>query len=704
LYFLVINYIITASILFIINNLNMKKLTTLFLIFMTLGLAFIASAQVILGPSTSGTNPSTTASSESIFTRNLSVGSYGKDVMALKKILGLELGTTVNTSPTFTSTTASDVKKLQEKYAVEILIPNSLSAGTGFVGVSTRTKLNQLAIKYYINLSDFTLPASASTASTASATKVFFLTTLKLGSTGGEVTLLKIILNSDTSTALIPKNSTNVFDLATQDAVNKFQEKYASEILAPSGLTQGVGQVGPSTRKKLNSIINAILASAQSANASTTNGLSTEILRTISNNTEFQTYSPSNTTGISPTVSKYKPYGTLISSSDCEGVDLVNTYADGSGGTYYAVTKKFASECTNSLGFLSDINMSKTVFVTGQYDSRPQITQFATGFESSLNKTKVDIGPIDASGNAVITIFTPPINLFRVIDGKRYSYRDGNSMKCTSGNYNSWFDGGEWPFLNVTGVMLGNCSHGVNALTYDFPWQFTNNFDMKITPTLKLSPSGAILSSSSTPDDVSFAVKNSDFKIQNGDTYLSTPVIEDTYTITANGASTRYKIVTTPINCNEMYMLGIPVKGTITEVKKGKWNGFTIWKGGDNGTIDRHGYEPYGSFTGPYNSVGPTVYYVEGGQIQKAPYTATTIDNRTVDIDSIYRYYCPQPPEPRGYLFKTAPKQGSTFIGRAGPDANQVDNGCGGFFSGCESHWDYKYQRIWSTGTSGLAI
>ena len=250
----------------------MKKTINFILIALLLGVSsIISAAEVILTPTvqkpTTTTDTSyTTTPSYSVFTKNLTIGSYGKDVMALKKIINLEFNTPLDGSATFTTNTANDIKKLQEKYAVDILIPNGLSSGTGFVGLSTIAKLNQLAAKHYILLDSFTLPK-------ISNEKIYFAITLQLGSSGDDVSLLKIALNSDKDTKIITNSAevTNIFDLATQIAVIKFQEKYANEILVPSGLTRGTGIVGPSTRKKLNSILNNILESTQTGTTSTTN-------------------------------------------------------------------------------------------------------------------------------------------------------------------------------------------------------------------------------------------------------------------------------------------------------------------------------------------------------------------------------------------------------------------------------------------------
>jgi len=48
---------------------------------------------------------------------------------------------------------------------------------------------------------------------------------------------------------------TGNFYTLTQQAVIRFQEKYAEDILAPWGLKKGSGYVGPTTREKINSLL-----------------------------------------------------------------------------------------------------------------------------------------------------------------------------------------------------------------------------------------------------------------------------------------------------------------------------------------------------------------------------------------------------------------------------------------------------------------
>ncbi|MDO8559311.1 MAG: peptidoglycan-binding protein [bacterium] len=80
-----------------------------------------------------------------------------------------------------------------------------------------------------------------------------FTGTIRQGNSGNAIKYLQIILISQGF--LSEELNTGLFGSLTKAAVIKFQEKYASEILTPSGLAKGTGMVGPATRAKLNEIL-----------------------------------------------------------------------------------------------------------------------------------------------------------------------------------------------------------------------------------------------------------------------------------------------------------------------------------------------------------------------------------------------------------------------------------------------------------------
>lgn len=85
-----------------------------------------------------------------------------------------------------------------------------------------------------------------------------FTQSLKQGSTGIQVKYLQILLNSDPATTVgNAGNETSYFGSLTKAAVNKFQQKYAAEILTPLGLTAPTGTFGPASRTKANAILAA---------------------------------------------------------------------------------------------------------------------------------------------------------------------------------------------------------------------------------------------------------------------------------------------------------------------------------------------------------------------------------------------------------------------------------------------------------------
>ena len=83
---------------------------------------------------------------------------------------------------------------------------------------------------------------------------------LSKGAKGVDVLELQKFLNQSNDTELAfmgigsKGNETNYFGSLTANAVTRFQNKYATDILTPLGLTKGTGVVGPSTRAKLNEI------------------------------------------------------------------------------------------------------------------------------------------------------------------------------------------------------------------------------------------------------------------------------------------------------------------------------------------------------------------------------------------------------------------------------------------------------------------
>lgn len=96
-----------------------------------------------------------------------------------------------------------------------------------------------------------------------------FARNLRLGDHGEDVRNLQKALNRAADTRIAsfgpgsPGLETDFFGPLTEAAVVTFQEKYAAEVLVPVGLFRGTGFVGPSTRKKLDSLMGIGISEAQ---------------------------------------------------------------------------------------------------------------------------------------------------------------------------------------------------------------------------------------------------------------------------------------------------------------------------------------------------------------------------------------------------------------------------------------------------------
>jgi len=96
-----------------------------------------------------------------VFFRNLKYGDFGEDVKELQKFLNsniltmvsvLGAGSAGNETLFFGYATLNAVKKFQESYRSEILLPLGLAQGTGFVGASTRAKIESIRNRAVFNI------------------------------------------------------------------------------------------------------------------------------------------------------------------------------------------------------------------------------------------------------------------------------------------------------------------------------------------------------------------------------------------------------------------------------------------------------------------------------------------------------------------------------------------------------------------------
>ncbi len=194
--------------------------------------------------------PSTNTSGEAgvsrSFTRNLDTGAEGDDVTALQRFL-IAGGYTIPAGATgyFGQQTVSALRQFQSD--------NNIYPAVGYFGPLTRefiTDASSSVTQQSVN------PSTISTES-ITPTSTRFSKDLEFNDIDDEVRQLQAYLN--THGYIVAEsgpgsvgNETNIFGAKTREALIRFQEAFASEILTSVGLARGTGYFGPSTRAYIN--------------------------------------------------------------------------------------------------------------------------------------------------------------------------------------------------------------------------------------------------------------------------------------------------------------------------------------------------------------------------------------------------------------------------------------------------------------------
>lgn len=174
-----------------------------------------------------------------LWQRDLTLGSSGREVKMLQNyLINYDFWESdVEATGYFGPITQRALIKFQEAEKYEILKPLGLENGTGYFGEKTKKYFEKISVerekKSEIVISQWSRD-------------------LFLSISGDDVKELQQLLINENVWQRPDIEPTGYFGPITQQAVIRFQDKYASEILEPVGLSNGTGFVGPSTREFLN--------------------------------------------------------------------------------------------------------------------------------------------------------------------------------------------------------------------------------------------------------------------------------------------------------------------------------------------------------------------------------------------------------------------------------------------------------------------
>jgi len=170
-----------------------------------------------------------------LFDNGLTVGDRGEAVQALQKVLINEgvWESDVEATGYFGSITQTALKEFQQEHLSDFWSFEE-QEGSGMLDTETQDYFQNLSLDIPYQEPEFSFDRN-----------------LYLGMRGDDVTALQEVLIGEGVWNRPDINATGYFGQITKTAVIEYQEKYASEILQPLGLTFGTGFVGVSTRAHL---------------------------------------------------------------------------------------------------------------------------------------------------------------------------------------------------------------------------------------------------------------------------------------------------------------------------------------------------------------------------------------------------------------------------------------------------------------------
>jgi hypothetical protein len=354
-------------------------------------------------------------------------------------------------------------KKILVGLAIATLLPVMASAAT----------VDELQAQINALMAQLAASKTATTPSTSASCSFVFTKALKKGMSDVEVMNLQKVLNQSADTQVAASgvgsvgNETMYFGGATKAAVVAFQNKFAADILTPSGLTTGTGMVGAATRAKLNAICSGTVAATPTTPAGTT---------PVATVTGLQGAAGSANTTITT-------------------VDTDTTVKQGSS----AKVLGFKVEATDS-----DLNVSniKVTLVNNDLASSNRLTRYAGKVTVYMNGTAVGTANVADFTRNNDNSYTKSIALTNAIvkmgSGNKATFHVGidalTNLDSGDANTNNWYIGAsEIRYNDATGVTLTDGSTvTINAagtlitgpLVKNFSFQKLNvSGDVKLTLT-----------------------------------------------------------------------------------------------------------------------------------------------------------------------------------------------------------------------------